>query len=590
MKKFLKMGMLLATLGVLVACGPKRESTTTDLAFPIKYENEKPVVELDTMTIAYVSDSPFTGIFAPQLYTASVDADFLSYINEQIFDTNADFEATDTGMAKINLNTEKNTVEITLREGLKWSDGHPMTVDDIIYTYEVIGSKDYDGVRYDSSKEKILGMKEYHEGKASTISGLEKISDTRLDIHFEALSAKMRALGDGMIGSVLPKHYLEGIPVKELASHDKVRKNPLSNGQYVITNVVPGESVEYVANEHYWLGKPKINRVIIKILQPALVIESMKQGEYFHYSGVPTDTYEKFKDLTNYAVIGRPSLAYDYIAFNLGRYDEEKKEVFQDRDTPFQDVRIRKAVGYAIDRELIGQEFYKGLRIPASTVTPPVFGKFYDKDLEGYFNYDPEKSKALLKEAGYEDTDKDGFVDKDGKPLVMKLALRTGSEIAEPLAQEFKQKIEDIGIKVEFTTGRLMDFNLWVEMVLANSNEIDAFVGAWTVGTSLDPNQSASRNAKYNLYRFVDEENDRLLAELSSPKTLTDPNYRAEAYKAWQKHYIEDLAVEIPLLYRYAVVPVNKNIKYYTLDLGSEASKFFTEVVDTKPAVHEIAK
>lgn len=576
----------------MVACAPgsKADKEVKEYAFPIEYTSDKDVVELDTLTVAYVSDSAFKGIFSPQHYTDSSDSTILAYINEQLFDTNADFEAAnvDTGMATFNINAEKNTVEITLREGLKWSDGHPLTVDDIIYTYEVIAHPDYTGVRYsEDAHGQILGAKEFHEGKASSISGFEKISDTRLDIHFTKVSSKMITMGGGMIASILPKHYLQDVPMKDLESSDKIRKHPLSNGEYVINKIVPGESIEFVANEHYWRGKPKINKVIFKTLQTSVVVESMKQGEYFSYIGVPGDAYEKYSKLNNFEVIGRPSLAYDYIAFNLGRFDNEKGEVVQDRNTPFQDARLRKAIGYAIDRQLISDAFYNGLRVPASSVTPPIFAKFYDKDLEGYFNYDPEKSKALLKEAGYEDTDGDKVVDKDGKPLVLQLAVRSGSEVAEPLAQEYKQKIEDIGIKVEFTTGRLMDFNLWVDKVLSNSDDIDAFVGAWTVGTSLDPNQTASRTAKFNLYRFVDEENDKLLEALNDAKGLTDPEYKSNAYKAWQRHYIQDLAVEIPLLYRYSTTPVNKSIKHANLYTETVKSRFFTEVVDTKPAVHQ---
>ena len=64
---------------------------------------------------------------------------------------------------------------IKIKDGIKWSDGQPLTADDIIFAYKVIGSKDYTGVRYNDDNEKVIGMKEYHEGKAQEISGLKKL-------------------------------------------------------------------------------------------------------------------------------------------------------------------------------------------------------------------------------------------------------------------------------------------------------------------------------------------------------------------------------------------------------------------------------
>ena len=99
--------------------------------------------------------------------------------------------------------------------------------------------------------------------------------------------------------------------------------------------------------------------------------------------------------------------------------------------------------------------------------------------------------------------------------------------------------------------------------------EIDVYFAAWGVGTNLNPFESAGRKAAFNYTRFVSEENDKLMAETSSPKTLEDPNYKAEAYKKWQEYYI-DQAVEVPLTFRYEIFPVNKRVKNYYIGRDSD--------------------
>ncbi|CAM3151836.1 ABC transporter substrate-binding protein [Streptobacillus ratti] len=459
-----------------------------------------------------------------------------------------------------------------------------MGADDLIYTLEVLGHKDYTGIRYDEKEHgKIVGMKEYHEGKADKISGVTKVSDTEVHVQLFENDSKV-VTGGGAISSMsslLPKHYLSDVAMKDLETSDKIRKNPLSNGKFIIKNIVPGEAVELVPNEYYHLGKVKVGKVTIKTITPQLVVESMKQGEYHTYLGVPGDAYDKYSKLDNLVMLGRPSLYYSYLAFNLGHRDNEKNENIMDRDTPLQDVNLRKALAYALNVDEAAQAFYKGLRTRANGQTPPIFKKFYDSTNVGY-PYNPEKAKELLKKAGYEDTDGDGFVDKDGKKLTLKFTTMGGGDVAEPLAQFYLQNWKEIGVDVQLTNGRLLEFQLFYEKVQANDPEINLYAAAWGVGTSLDPSQSTSRYAAFNMTRFVSEENDKLLAAISDPKGLADPNYKAEAYKKWHKYYL-DQAVEVPLMFSYGVSPINKAIKSANLYTDSARNNIF-EGVTGEPA------
>ncbi len=587
MKKILSASLALASLGFLVSCGPGKSkselgnSSAVSLNFPMEYKNDGIVDENAEYKVALVTSSPFKGVLSRLHYSDAYDGDILGYINEEIFWKNEDFEVLDVegGIAKLSLDLENKKVIIKFKEGLKWSDGHPMGADDLIYSFEVLGHKDYTGIRYDESEHgKIVGMSDYHAGKAKTISGITKVSDTEVHIQLVENNSKV-ITGGGPIsmGSILPKHHLSDVAMKDLETSDKLRKNPLSNGKFVITKLIPGEALELVPNEYYHLGKVKVGKVTIKTLAPQLVVESMKQGEYHTYLEIPGDAYDKYSSLDNLAIIGRPDLYYSYLGFNLGHRDNEKNENIMDRDTPLQDVRVRKALSYALNVDEAASAFYNGLRSRANGQTPPVFKKFYDPTNVGY-PYNPEKAKELLKQAGYEDTDGDGFVDKDGKKLTLKFASMSGSDVAEPLAQFYIQNWKEIGVNVELTNGRLLEFQLFYEKVKANDPDIDIYAAAWGVGTSLDPSQSTSRFAAFNMTRFVSEENDKLLEAISDPKGLEDPNYKAEAYKKWHKYYL-DQAVEVPLMFKYAVSPINRAIKSANLYTDTARSIVFEGVI-----------
>lgn len=591
MKKLLSLGLLLASFGLLVSCGPGQARSEkgvekVSLNFPQEYKSDKEAIKGGEYRVGLVTSSPFKGIFSPLHSTDNYDSTIYGYFTENIYWNNEDFEIVDVegGMATLSLDKANKEIVIKFREGLKWSDGHALGVDDLIYTFEVLGHPDYNGVRYSEEDHgKILGMNDYHSGKADKISGLVKVSDTELRIKVSELDPKLITGGGAVLSTsrLLPKHYLSDVAMKDLETSDKIRKTPLSYGAFVLTKLVPGESVELVANEHYWAGRPTIDKVIIKTLSPQLAVESMKNGEYHSYSNLPTDAYEKYSTLDNFALIGMPDLYIQYLGFNLGHYDEAKGENIMDRDTPLQDVKVRQALAYALNIDEITDVYYKGLRQRANGQTPPIFKKYYDASLEGY-PYNPEKAKALLAEAGYKDSDGDGIVDKDGKKLTLQYATMAGSDTAEPIAQAYIQWWKEIGVEVTLTTGRLLDFNLFYDKVQANSSDIDIYMAAWGVGTSLDPSQSGGRDSKFNMTRFVSEENDKLLKAISDPKGLDDVNYKANAYKAWQKYYVEQ-AVEVPLMFRYRVVPINKSIKYANTFTDSARGNYQTELVSAEP-------
>ena len=578
MKKGKKISILMIVLLLITVYGYGNNKNikskiikTKQLDFPIETTNDAPAVKNTVLKVAIVKDTPLVELLNDALYSDSYDGTIMdNFLGSAIFETDENFEVTNTGIAEMHVDASKKKVTIKIKNDIKWSDGKPLTSDDIIYSYEVIGNKDYTGVRYSDASEKIVGMKDFHEGKSSNISGIKKINEKVVEISFTELGQGVYTIGNGLIGFALPKHYLKDIPIKDLETSDKVRQKIVTTGPYTVEKVIQGESLELKANPYFYKGKAKTEKVTVEVVNSQTIVSALKAGKYDIAYQIPTDLYKTFKDLDNLQVLGRQELYYSYMGFKVGKYDKEKGISIVDPNAKMADIKLRQALAYGLDIEQMVKAFYHGLRERATTSIPPVFKKYYTKDIKG-FPYNPEKAKQLLDEAGYKDVNGDGYrEDKNGKPFEVRIASMAGGDIAEPLVQFYIQQWKEIGIKAVLATGRLIEFNSFYEKVKADDPEIDVFFAAWGTGSDLNAMKVKGPRAAFNYTRFVSDENTRLMEDTANPKTLTDPNYKAEAYKKWQEYFINQ-AVEVPLTYRYEVFPVNKRVKNLNISYASQS-------------------
>ena len=561
---------------LLMSCGPGQKKSadgnknSESIKFETETQNKDNAVPGAVLSVAMVKDSPLVGIFNEAMYKDGYDGDVIEwFLTNVILDIDENFEITDTGIATLNVDPENKKATIKIKDGMKWSDGQPIVADDVIYPYEVIGNKDYTGVRYSDESAKIVGMEEYKAGKASTISGIKKVDDKTVEISFKEIGQGIFTGGNGLLTYAMPKHYLKDVPIKDLEKSEKVRTKLVVAGPYTISSIVPGESIELKANPNYFRGKPKTEKVTVQVVNSQTITAAMKSGKYDLVFDIPTELYKIYKDFDNIETLGRQELYYSYLGFKMGKYDKAKGENIVNPNAKMADLKLRQALAYGLDINQMVKAFYDGLREKATSSVPPVFGKYYPKDLAG-FPYDPEKAKKLLDEAGYKDVNGDGYrEDKNGKPFEIKIAAMSGGDIAEPLVQFYIQQWKEIGIKGVLATGRLIEFNSFYDKVEADDPEIDVYFAAWGVGTNLSPFETAGRKSMFNYTRFASDENDKLMAEVTSPKTLTDPNYKPEAYKKWQEYFINQ-AVEVPLTYRYQLYPVNKRVKNFDVAYGSQ--------------------
>ena len=589
MKKLSKIvALCLATSFLFTACGNSNNKSKTNqeekkevgVQDNLVIENEGTPVENATLKIAYVSDSPFTGIFHYAYATNSSDLEILTYCAGGTFKVDENFKLINGGGADLEFKPEEKKVIITINEKYTWNDGTPVTSADFLEYYKIVAHKDYTGIRFDDDIRNVVGIDEYHNGKAKDISGFKTLSDKKFEINFKTFNPGI-LWGGGIPYEPVPSHKLKDIPVKEQEAHDITRKSPLSPGPYYIKEIIPGQQVVFEANPYYYKGQPKVKTVVWKVVPSAQIVAALQAGEYDLTVALNADLYNKVKDLKNIKVGVQDDLSYTYIGFKLGKWDKEKGEVVTDPNAKMADVKLRKAMAYAIDNNLVGTKFYEGLRRNATQLMIPAFKEYYDESLKGY-TIDLEKAKQLLDEAGYKDVNGDGIrEDKNGQPFKINFASMSGGATAEPIAQYYMQQWKSIGLDVQLTNGRLIEINSFYEKVQADDPEIDVYQAAWGTGSNPNPTAFYGRNAAFNFPRYATPELDAILAKINSVEAV-DKDFRSKAYKEFANYMFENVPV-VPTLFRKSIVAVNNRVKKWDITPGSAFTVMDVELTAPEP-------
>ena len=577
--KFKKALALISGMLLLASCGgindggakdAKKEAidvSTVESQYPSYVENEGNPVETSVLKVAVVSDSPFRGIFNGFLYSDSLDGSFMASTMNGAFPIDPDLKIildSDETPIKVSVNPEEKTVTYKINPNFKWSNGEPVTTKDIVKTYEIMANQEYitssKSLRYNKNRKAIVGIEEYNEGKADKISGLEVIDDSTMKIHLKEMTPSVYWGGNFVPEFVNAKQF-EGIPMDKITESDALRKNPLSYGPYVIKEIVQGEKVIFEANPYYYKGEPKIKRLEMEILPPSQQVAAIKSGKYDIVLKVSPEIFPELEKLDNINILTKKAGSMNYIAFKLGKWDDEKNEVVTDPNSKMYDLNLRKAIAYAIDMDAVSKQFYHGLSTPAKSQLSPLFPSLHNPEING-FKQDVEKAKQLLDEAGFKDVDGDGIREgKDGKPVKYTLAMMSGGEIAEPLAQYYIQQWKAIGLDVELLDGRLLDSKNFYNRVNGDDPAIDFCIAG--IGFGTDPQQLAifGKNAKFNISRYISDNLEAALDATVSKEAMNE-EYRVKAYKDYEKVFMEEIPA-VPILNKLDILVVNKRIKKY---------------------------
>ncbi|MCV3554324.1 oligopeptide ABC transporter substrate-binding protein [Pediococcus ethanolidurans] len=557
----------------LAACGNSKSASSTSSnkpTLPLTYSSKKSAIKGGTLKVAEVNTAAFKGIWDNALTTNAEDADMMQFGNEGLFATDKNFKIVKGGAANLTLNQKSKTATIKINPKVKWSDGKPLVAQDVAYAYKVLANKGTASQYYTGSIANIKGIAAYHAGKAKDISGVQIKNKRTVVIHFKVMKPGMKTSGNGYFWeNAEPYHYIKNVSFKKLASSDQIRKHPLFYGPYKLSKEVSGESVKWVPNTYYYKGTPKLKEIDVQVVSPDSIAAALKAHKYDVTYGLGSSTYAKVKNVSGYTMTGKKALSYDYLGFNLGKYDAKTGKNVMNKNAKMADPSLRKAIAYAMNIDAVEKKFSYGLGSRMTTLIPSAFSKYQDKSAKG-FPLNLKKANALLNKAGYK-KGKDGYrTDPNGKKLTIHLAEMQGNSNTQAIVKNYIQQWKKIGLRVTLTNGRLLDMNNFYEKVQANSSDIDMFEAAWSLSSEPSPMDLYSENAPFNMGRFVSKENTKLLNDIDSQKAF-NTSYRVNAFKKWQA-YMNKEAAYVPEIETVQSYAVNNRVKNWSL---SNASKDF---------------
>jgi peptide/nickel transport system substrate-binding protein len=397
-----------------------------------------------------------------------------------------------------------------LRPHVTWHDGVPFTSADVKFTVDAINSPDY-------NPESTDGF--------DRISSVDTPNPLTAVVHYKEVYAPYALQ---FIRGALPKHILQGRDIDRAQDYNR---NPLGTGPYRVAEWKSGEYILLERVPHYWRGDeyPRIRRLMFKfVVNTNTRINQLKSGEVHLVALVPLDKYRDIVNLPSVVVHRTPGNAYEHVTLNERHFP------------PFADVRVRRALIHAIDRELLARTILDGLAPVADGPIQPLSWAYTDRITR--YGFDRKRAGALLDEAGWTLTGGSGIRHRDGRPLSFTLITQSGFAVRENIAQAIQQQLRDVGVdlRIELHDGTSISA-VWFE------GRFDAMLHWWqmpsdpelTLFFAADRTPPAGRNINY----FRDDELTRVL--YASDRTV-DRDERAHLLQRAQA-MIADAVPEIPL-------------------------------------------
>ncbi len=418
------------------------------------------------------------------------------------------------------------TYTVKLKDYAKWSDGTPITADDIIFTIEAIMNPDT-GSPAISTFDKI--------------ESINKISDYEIEFKLSQVYAPFIY---SLVFEPVPKHVLGDVPANELKAHP-YGSDPeitVTSGPWVWKEWTQSQQHVFERNPDYWGEvKPKIQTVIYKIYADQNTeVQALLRGDVDLVTAIPVTMNEAVSKEEHIRMILEPGPQYEFLGFN---FDESN---FPNNFNPFESQKTRQAIAYALDRQGMIDNVLKGTGVLMNA--PMLPGTWADPGARAKnYEYNPEKAKELLAEDGWVMNEKTGILEKDGNPFSFELQYNTGNSRREQVAQVVQNNLAQVGIEVK---PRGIDFAAWVEQNLT-PGKYQAILLAWSL-TTPDPDSETIFSSKYfppagqNMGWYVNEELDQLWVDGYS---TTDIDERAEIYGRIGEIISKDLPYVF--MYRY---------------------------------------
>lgn len=423
------------------------------------------------------------------------------------------------GMLADSITTEDNKNFIVhIDDAATWSDGTPVTADDVVYTALRLASPVIGNTAMMYYVFEGVGDDGFVEEGAESIDGIQKVDDKTVQFTTkEEMPITTFENSYARYLLTLPKHVIEQYSEEELSTADWFNHPDVVSGPFIVTDFDVDHYISYEANKDYWKGAPKIDKLNIKIVDGSQLYAGLQSGEIDitqqTMSDIPQEDYESVEALDNVEVV-------------YGSPVTNQSVFIQTKNVP--DVKVRQAMLYAIDRQQILEELLNGhgeiVDGFLSSASP-----FYDDSLTP-ISYDPEKAKALLEEAGWDGSQTIRFYVNSGDSTFVNAASIIAAEWAA------------VGIKAEIQT---VDFATL--MSVAGTEDYDVLAVQYTYAP-VDPYPDVAwllgGEGSWTGYS-----NDTLNEALTKSQLTSDPEETKELLSVVDKKVQED----VPMFSAYVI-------------------------------------
>jgi peptide/nickel transport system substrate-binding protein len=372
------------------------------------------------------------------------------------------------------------TIIFHLRKGVKWHDGHPFTSHDVLYTYHITIDP----------KTPTAYAENFKQVKSAEAPDPYTFRVT----YAKPFAPALESWGE----SVLPAHLLEGkdITISELG------RNPVGTGPYRFKEWIAGQKLVLESNHDYFEGRPYIDRYVYRIIPDNSTMYMELKAGGLDMMGLTPVQYQRQtvnrEFLSRFNKYRYPASAYTYMGYNL-------------RHPLFRDKRVRQAITAAISKDEIVQGVLLGMGQAAHGPYKPGAWAWNPHVKEP--GYDPERSGALLAEAGWREKNADGILVKDGKPFRFTILTNQGNDQRLKTAQIIQRRLRVVGIDVKI---RVIEWASFLAHFIDKGN-FEAIILGWTIGQDPDLfdvwHSSKTGPKELNFIGFRNSEVDRLIEE-----------------------------------------------------------------------------
>lgn len=391
------------------------------------------------------------------------------------------------------ISEDRLKITFTMRDGARWSDGEPLTVDDVIFSYNQL---------YLNEEIPTNARDSLRVGPNQALPAVAKLDDRR--VQFTVPEPFAPFLGN-MSLPILPEHVLADAVTERNESGDPVFLSTwgidtppaeiVVNGPYRLTRYETSQRLVFEPNPYYWQQDkqgqplPYIQQVVWQIVESTdTSLLQFRSGDLDLVSVTPEffSLLKREEERGRFTIYnGGPAYGTSFIFFNLNTGRRNGKPLVDPvKSRWFNDQRFRQAIAYSIDRQRMINNIFRGLGTPQNS-SISIQSPYYEDDLPDY-QYSPERARELLEEAGFRYNERNELEDSDGNRVRFVLLTNAGNKIREAMGAQIQQDLKQLGIQVDFTP---IAFNVLVDR-LSNSLEWECVLLGLTGGN--EPNDGAN--------------------------------------------------------------------------------------------------